>query len=160
MAGTAVVTVGINQWEVSVASTPSELLSGLSGVVSIPANTGILFDMGSNQEYISVNMADMLFKLDIVFISGGGVVVGVLHGVAPGESVAFDAGNGASARYFMEVNEDEMDDVSVGDTVIIDIASTNGALDINAIIGPLITVMIVGMMMKMMTGAMGNKSVG
>lgn len=117
MPGQATVTIDGQVWTVSVATTTAELLSGLSGVASIPAGTGILFDLGTDQDYISVNMADMLFSLDIVFINSSGGVVGVLHDVSPGEATAFDAGGGLGARYFMEVNAGELSDVSVGDTV-------------------------------------------
>ena len=153
MPGEATVTIGGSTWTVEIASSAAELQAGLSGVASIPANTGILFDMGSAQDIININMADMLFKLDIVFISSAGVVVGILRDVAPGDNAAFDAGNGLGARYFLEVNEDEMSNVSIGDTVVIEVTdtgTTNGVLDLNAIISPLITIMIIGMMMKVM----------
>lgn len=116
----ATVTVDGNVWTVSVASTYSELLAGLSGVASIFAGTGMLFDMGSDQDYISVNMSEMLFSLDILFVNSSGGVVGVLRDVVPGEAVAFSRGNGLGARFFMEVNAGELVDVSVGDSVVIE----------------------------------------
>jgi len=117
MPGQAVVTIGENSWAVSVASSTTELVSGLSGVASIAPGTGILFDMGSDQSYIEINMADMLFALDIVFINSENGVVGILRDVAPGEAAAFDAGGSLGSRYFLEVNAGDAEDVSVGDHV-------------------------------------------
>ncbi len=117
MPGQAVVVIGDNQWTVSVATTTAELLAGLSGVASIAAGTGILFDMGNDQSYIGINMSQMLFNLDIVFINSGGGVVGVMRDVAPGETAAFEAGSGFGARFFLEVSAGEAENVSVGDSV-------------------------------------------
>jgi len=115
MPGQATVTIGDNQWAVSVATTASELLAGLSGVASIAAGTGILFDMGSDRNYIGINMSEMLFNLDIVFINSVGGVVGVMRNVAPGETATFEAVNTLGARYFLEMNAGEAEGVEVGD---------------------------------------------
>ncbi len=48
MPGQGSVTIGSKQWQVSVASTYQELISGLSGVASLPTNTGMLFDLGQS----------------------------------------------------------------------------------------------------------------
>ncbi len=153
MPGQATVTIGEQSWAATIASTSAELLAGLSGVVSIPANTGILFDMGSAQGTISINMAEMLFNLDIVFLNVTGGVVGILRDVAPGDAVAFDAGEGLGAQYFLEVNAGEAVDVSVGDIAVITIITeepSTDIFDISSTVNLLIGVMIVGMMMKMM----------
>jgi len=117
MSGQGTVAIGENIWAVDFAVTAAELTSGLSGVESIPAGSGILFDMGYDHDSLRINMADMLFSLDIVFVNSEHGVVGVLHDVAPGEDALFDAGNGLGARYFMEVNAGEAVNVSVGDAV-------------------------------------------
>ena len=69
MSGQAVVTIRDKQWNVGVANTYAEIVQGLSGISSIPENTGMLFDLGSNQGYIQINMLQMLFPLDIIFIN-------------------------------------------------------------------------------------------
>ncbi|KKL18157.1 hypothetical protein LCGC14_2478320 [marine sediment metagenome] len=115
MAEKRTVLIGDNEWLVSVMASAAELTAGLSGVASILAGNGMLFDMGSDQGSISINMADMLFSLDIVFINSEHGVVGILREVEPGEAVAFDAGAGNGARYFLEVNAEEAEGVSVGD---------------------------------------------
>ena len=122
MSGQAIVTINTDIWSVEVMSSAAELISGLSGVSSIPASTGMLFDMGSDNDNISINMAEMLFHLDIVFINSEHGVVGVLREVEPEDAAAFDAGTGYGARYFLEVNAEEAENVSVGDTVSIEIA--------------------------------------
>lgn len=138
MTGQATVTIGSNSWSCSVASLPGELSAGLSNVASIPAGTGMLFDMGSDQSSISINTNEMLFNLDIVFISSGGQVVGVLSNVKPGDNPVFSA---SAARYFMEVNAGEASDVSVGDTVAI--VYTSEGISWNDILG----LVVVGGMM-------------
>jgi len=117
MTGQAVVTINGRQWAVSVATTTAELVSGLSGVVSIPAGTGMLFDMGVDRSSIPINMSQMLFALDIVFINSAVGVVGVLHDVQPGDEAQFQADTTAGARYFLEVNAGEAEDIAVGDSV-------------------------------------------
>lgn len=117
MPGQAIVTIDGKQWAVSVATTTTELVSGLSGVASMAAGTGMLFDMGGDRSSIPVNMSQMLFALDIVFISSTAGVVGVLHDVQPGDEAQFQADTTAGARYFLEMNAGEAEEVEVGDTV-------------------------------------------
>lgn len=116
---TVEITVGSNQWTVSIARTTAELIAGLSGIASIPANTGILFDLGSDKNTIAINMSEMLFNLDIAFINSASGVVGILRNVAPGDGAAFDKGSGLGARYFLEVNAGEMVDLNVGDGAVL-----------------------------------------
>ena len=52
MSGIGTVVIKDKEWSVNVATTPSELLQGLSGVVSIPANTGMLFDLGAEGDVV------------------------------------------------------------------------------------------------------------
>ncbi len=157
MPGQAIVTIGEKQWAVSVATTLAELSSGLSNVASIPASTGILFVMGYDRSSISVNMSEMLFALDIVFINSTAGVVGVLHDVQPGDDAVFQADTTLGAGYFLEVNAGEAEGIEVGDSVDLGSASpTTNGIDIDSIMNLMITMMIVVMMMKMMTGAMGG----
>ncbi len=112
---TGTITVGSKQWAVQIARTSSELRAGLSNVEVLAADNGILFDMGSDQDSIPINMSEMLFNLDIIFINSTGGVVGIVRGVVPGSSPAFEAGAGLGARFFLEVNAGEAVDVEVGD---------------------------------------------
>lgn len=151
MPGQTTVTIDGKQWTVSVATTIAELAAGLSGVASMPAGTGILFDLGSDRSLILVNMNQMLFPLDIVFINSTAGVVGVLHGVQPGDETTFQASTTAGARYFLEVNAGEAEDVEVGDSVDLGSAQATNQLDLDTLMGFMITMMIVVMMMKVMT---------
>lgn len=119
VAGQAVVTINGNQWQVSLATTYAELVTGLSGVVSVPAGSGMLFDLGTDQSYIGINMSQMLFPLDIIFINSTQGVVGVLRNVNPGEEAYFQATTTPGARYFVEVNAGEAEGMEVRDSVSI-----------------------------------------
>ena len=116
---TGTITVGSKQWAVQIARTSSELRAGLSNVEVLAADNGILFDMGSDRDSIPINMSEMLFNLDIIFINSTGGVVGIVRGAVPGSSPSFEA-NGLGARYFLEVNAGEAVDVEVGDGVSIE----------------------------------------
>lgn len=117
MPGQATITIDSKQWSVGVASTQAEVTSGLSGVSSIPPQTGVLFDLGYDRDYIGIDMSQMLFPLDIIFINSASGVVGVMHDVQPGENMVFQGVDGA--RYFLEVNAGEAEEVEVGDSVSI-----------------------------------------
>ena len=112
MPGSAVVIIGEKQWAVDVAASPSELAAGLGGVTSIPAYTGMLFDLGSEQT-VQVTTEPMLFNIDIILISEDLKVVDVVSNVAPGYLVTEDT----PVRYFLEVNANETEGIEPGDSV-------------------------------------------
>ena len=112
MPGSATVTIGEKQWTVDVAASPDELQAGLGGVESIPANTGMLFDLGSEQT-IQVTTEPMLFNIDIIFINEALEVVDVVENVAPGYLVTEET----PVRYFLEVNAGEAEGIESGDSV-------------------------------------------
>ena len=138
MSGQAIVRVNENEWAVSLATTYAELVWGLSGVPSIPAGTGMLFILPSDQA-VSVTTQALLFNIDIVFINAGLEVVDVARNVAPGPIVT----ESTPVRYFLEVNAGEADDIESGDMVGITIyqVATN---TLNNWISPLIS--FVGLM--------------
>lgn len=110
----ATVTIHDTQWQVSIATTPSELTQGLGGLPSIPASTGMLFDLG-HETIITVTTEPMLFPLDIAFISSSLVVVDMARNIQPGCLVTSDV----PVRYFLEVNAGELSGVAIGDAVVI-----------------------------------------
>lgn len=112
MPGSAVIKIGEKQWAVDVAASPEELTAGLGGVASIPAYTGMLFDLGSEQT-VQVTTEPMLFNIDIIFISEELQVVDVVSDVAPGHLVTEDT----PVRYFLEVNAGEAEGIEAGDSV-------------------------------------------
>jgi len=122
MPGSAVVTINEKEWEVDVAASADELSAGLGGVVSIPANTGMLFDLGGPQT-VEVTTEPMLFNIDIIFIKETvgitdfvwktGEVVDVVRDVAPGYMVTEET----PVRFFLEVNAGEAEGIEAGDSV-------------------------------------------
>ena len=112
MLGQAIVNIRDKQWNVSLATTHSELVAGLGGISSIPMGTGMLFDMGSDQ-YIDVTTVPMLFSLDIAFVSGSLNVVGLAQNVPPSQRLV----STQVARFFLEVNSGEMAGIELGDPV-------------------------------------------
>ena len=122
MAGQAVVQIRDKLWNVAVATTYPELVAGLGGIASLPAGYGMLFDLGSDQ-YISVTTEPMLFPLDIAFISGALVVVGLAEDVPPGLVLT----SNQPGRFFLEVNAGEMAELAVGDQVSITVTQAAAA---------------------------------
>jgi len=112
MPGTARVTINEKEWAVDVALSPSELAAGLGGIASIPAGTGMLFELGTEQA-VEVTTEPMLFNIDIIFISEGLEVVDMVRDVAPGFLVTEDT----PVRYFLEVSAGETEGIEAGDSV-------------------------------------------
>lgn len=112
MPGQAIVRVNVNEWAVSLATTYAELEWGLSGVLSMPAGTGMLFVLPADRS-VGVTTKPMLFNIDIIFISSALEVVDVARNVAPGNIVT----EGTPVRYFLEVNAGEAADIESGDMV-------------------------------------------
>lgn len=148
-------TVRINEqvWSVALARTQSEIAAGLGGVANIPAQTGMLFDMGAGQYQVRVNMQAMLFDLDIAFMTQDGYILEVKRNVAIGTDSDFEIVGGPGARYFLEVNADELIDVAAGDTAVIDAEEPPSSVptDIISVVMPLmIVMMMMGMVMTEM----------
>ncbi len=153
MAGQAVVTIKDKRWSASVANTYVELTTGLSGVSSMPPQTGMLFDLGYDQKYIEINMSQMLFPLDIIFINSTQGVVGALHNVKPGEKAYLSNETYPGARCFLEVNAGEAQGIEVGANVAIEgYAQTATQFDI----GSLINIMVIMMVVVGMTKIVGK----
>ncbi len=148
MPGQAIVTINDKQWSCSVANTYTELTSGLSGVESIGPQTGVLFDLGYDQEYIGVNMSQMLFPLDIVFINSTRGVVGVLHDVPPGLNATFNNEQLPGARCFLEVKAGEDQGIEVGDNVDIQGYTQPAQLNIGSLMNIMVMVMLMAFMAK------------
>jgi uncharacterized membrane protein (UPF0127 family) len=122
MPGQAVVTIDGKAWTCQVASTPAELSTGLSNIPGLEPYTGMLFILDADWTTLHINMAQMRFALDILFISSGGEIVGVWKNVAPG--LSFETTMPApGARYFIEVNAGETETLGIGDTADIQITT-------------------------------------
>ena len=147
MPGQAIITIRDKQWQVSIADTPWELMQGLSGLPEILPRTGMFFDTGSTQ-IIQATTIFMLFPIDIAFFSETLVVTEVYRNIEPGYIVT----STTPARYFLEVNAGEAWDVQPNDSVTITgytppTATTSSAIEL------MVSVLVVTMMMKMITGS-------
>jgi len=146
MAGQATVSIRDKQWSCAVANTFTEISTGLSGVESIPAATGMLFDLGSDQSSIQIDMSEMLFPLDIIFINSTQGVVGVSQNCEPGLDVYLENEELPGARYFLEVNAGEAEGIEVGDSVDIQGYSPPIQLDISSLMTFILIMGFMGMM--------------
>ena len=115
MSGQATVTIRDKQWQVTIADTPWELAQGLGGLSGLTPGTGMLFDTGWEQ-IIRVTTVPMLFPLDIAFLSESLAVTEVYRDVEPSYIVT----SALPARYFLEVNANELDDVEAADIAVVD----------------------------------------
>ena len=146
MPGTAVVVIGEKEWSVDIASTPQELLQGLAGVEAIPANTGMLFDLGTEQ-IITVTAEEMLFPVDVIFISSDLKVTEIAFGLVPG-----DWGTATlPAQYFLEVNTGEAVGVVIGSEVSITITPAP-SFDWSSILTLIIPLVALGLLFPTIKG--------
>ena len=155
MPGQATVTVNENQWNVWVASTYTELTTGLSGRESIPAGTGMLFILPAKQQ-VTVDTSKMNFPLDIIFISEG-TIIDVAGNIQPGYVVTEET----PCDMFLEVNAGEAAGIEVGDTVST-VTIQQPGLDFSQIISFAIPVAVLGFVCAMaggmVTGIVGSPS--
>jgi uncharacterized membrane protein (UPF0127 family) len=123
MAGQATVTIRNKQWDVSVATAPWELTKGLGGLASMPAGSGMLFDLGYPQT-IQVTTVPMFFPLDIAFLSDTLVITEVYRDIEPGYLVT----STLSACYFLEVNAGELEGIDSGDRASVELLPPSGVM--------------------------------
>jgi uncharacterized membrane protein (UPF0127 family) len=145
MSGQAVVTIRDRQWQVSLATSYLELTQGLSNISQIPSGTGLLFDLGYDTIF-TVTTKEMLFPIDIIRISSSMVVTDVAHNVLPGQLI-----NSASpARYFLEVNAGEADDIVPADQVAIQLvaSATPLQIDISGLMATLLSIVLMAAMVR------------
>jgi len=116
MAGQVKVTIEDKEWLASVASDYWELVQGLSGFPAMSNGTGMLFDL-SFEQHITVTTEPMLFSLDIALLNEGLVITEVFRDVQPGYLVH----STLPARYFLEVNAGELENIEKGDRVLVEV---------------------------------------
>lgn len=102
---------------VEIAATPEARTLGLSGRPTLPDGAGLLFVFPRNSDW-SFWMKDMLFSIDIVWISAERRIVHIERSVPP-ESFPASFRPDAPARYVLEVNAGvaERSGWTVGDVV-------------------------------------------
>jgi uncharacterized membrane protein (UPF0127 family) len=143
MSGQAVVTIKNQQWQVSLATRYMELVQGLSGVPQILSGTGMLFDLGYDTIF-TVTTKEMLFPIDIVRISNAMTVTDVAYNVQPGQLVTSET----PARYFLEVNAGEANDISPLDQATIQLMASAEPMQID-ISGLVVTLLAMALMASM-----------
>lgn len=133
--GYGIVTIGDGFWQVFIATTLAEITAGLGRAKGIPAQTGMLFDTGY-EHLIVVTTEQMLFSLDIIWISEMLKVVDVSRDVQPGQVLV----SKEPCRYFLEVNADEASGVKEGYNVAVTFLEATGVGAIISSITPLVVV--------------------
>ncbi len=142
-------------WQVEIATTYSELAQGLGGRSSLDTGNGMLFDMGSEQSQITINMQEMLFPLDIIFFDENFIVVAMAWSVDPLDDFNASFPEPESrARFFLEVNAGEISETAYGDQASLNGYSPPDSSTTGDVFSALISGMIVIMMMSMMMGMM------
>ena len=155
----ATVTIKGTQWQAYLATTYAELTTGLKGLASIPAGSGMLFVLPYDHA-VTVTTVGCYFPIDIVFISSQCEVVSVARDVYPGLLVT----ESAAVEYILEVNAGEAEGIEAGDTVSIAIVNEAASEGTDGWIAPVVSfasVMMAGAMMvsmgKTMTDALLKK---
>ena len=117
------VLIGDVAFRAELAISPSERSMGLSGRLSMPAKSGMLF-MSDSGESSSFWMRQMLFPLDFIWISKECTVVDITHNVPAPEPSLPDSqlstySADALAPYAFEINAGEAEEhgIAVGDRV-------------------------------------------
>jgi uncharacterized membrane protein (UPF0127 family) len=114
---TVAIRIGDDEFETEIASTPTELSTGLMNRSpdDFPIGRAMLFILGRTQ-FVSVWNANVLFDIDVAFIAADGEIK---------EIIRLEAGNlfprqsSEPVDFFLEVNAGEFSDrsITVGDTV-------------------------------------------
>lgn len=151
MSGQAVVTINENQWAVSVATTITELTTGLGGQSSIPAGTGMLFILPSRQA-ISVDTTQMNFPIDIIFIKDNSVL-DIASDIDPGCLVTEET----SCDSFLEINAGEAASVEAGDAVSVEVTPSEG-FDFSQIVSFAIPLAAIGFVSAVVGGMLMSGS--
>jgi len=148
----AVVAIRDKSWDVQVPATTAEMHQGLGGLESLAANTGMFFDMGYECT-IGVNTLEVLFNLDIAFISDDLVVTEVLRDVIPGLTFT----SSYPSRYFLEINSGELEEIEVGDNVVVTGIVLPAPSLIGQVLPSVMTIVVLGVFMYMTKGMWGPK---
>ena len=154
MPGQSIITIQDKQWQVTLATTYVELTTGLSGVASLAAGTGMLFILPAKQQ-VTVDTSNMLFPIDVIFISEN-TVVDIASDTQPGYLVTEET----PCDMFLEINAGEAAGVESGDTVTTEVTQQPG-IDLSSIISFAIPLAALGFVCAMaggMTRLMGGSS--
>jgi uncharacterized membrane protein (UPF0127 family) len=106
----------------------------------------MLFDLGYDTIF-TVTTKEMLFPIDIIRISSSMVVTDIAHNVLPGQLID----SASSARYFLEMNAGEADDLVPADQVAIQLmtSATPLQIDISGLVATLLAMALMASMVRM-----------
>ena len=107
------ITIGNKSYQVSLAKTEEEQMTGLQGVHTLPEDEGVLFVFEDPGE-VGFWMKDTLIPLDIIYINDDDEVIAVEQGT-PGDETILEH---PDVKYVLEVNKDS--GVKIGDELEID----------------------------------------
>ena len=93
--------IGDNTYNVTVVETEEDMKKGLSNTSELPKGEGMLFDFKSSED-VTMNMYDMKYPLDMIFIGDNEEVIKVVS-LEPGENEV----SVKNVRYVVEVNKGE-----------------------------------------------------
>ena len=102
------ITIGNKSYQVSLAKTEEEQMTGLQGVHTLPEDEGVLFVFEEPGE-VGFWMKDTLIPLDIIYINDDDEVIAVEQGT-PGDETILEH---PDVKYVLEVNKDS--GIKVGD---------------------------------------------
>ncbi|MCW8861471.1 MAG: DUF192 domain-containing protein [Rhodospirillales bacterium] len=102
---------GEHLFRVELASSESQRSRGLMFRQSLPSDAGMLFDFGDERP-VAMWMKDTPVSLDMIFISGNGLVVGVAENTVPFSTAVIRSP--APARAVLEVNAGTAEGLGIG----------------------------------------------
>ena len=107
------ITIGNKSYQVSLAKTEEEQMTGLQGVHTLPEDEGVLFLFEEPGE-VGFWMKDTLIPLDIIYINDDDEVIAVEEGT-PGDETILEH---PDVKYVLEVNKDS--GIKIGDELEIE----------------------------------------
>ena len=107
------ITIGNKSYQVSLAKTEEEQITGLQGVHTLPEDEGVLFVFEEPGE-VGFWMKDTLIPLDIIYINDDDEVIAVEEGT-PGDETILEH---PDVKYVLEVNKDS--GIKIGDELEIE----------------------------------------
>jgi uncharacterized membrane protein (UPF0127 family) len=106
-----------HEFDVEMATTPEQQMTGLMFRPSVPAAGGMLFDWGSDRE-MAMWMKNTIVALDMLFINGDGTIRAIAENTVP-QSLAPIPGHGpVRAVLELAAGSAERLDIRVGDKVL------------------------------------------
>jgi len=111
----ALAQIGVKEWQIEMADTPTSRIRGLSYRDSLTPGKAMLF-VFDEPDYYGIWMLGMKFPIDIVFINEDMKVIDVFNNIKP-ETYPTSFRPSKKALYVLEMNAGEARDIKIGDVV-------------------------------------------